>query len=82
MRLFVAMLFSIGLVVGAGVGPSRATGFCGVGCHVAIYGGCVVDGWESGAPVWNECPAGAHPRPPCGKYYSWRKHSKTCMRVN
>jgi hypothetical protein len=82
MRFFVATLFSIGLVVGLGLGASRAAGFCGVGCHAAIYGGCVVDGWESGAAVWNECPAGAHPRPPCGQYYSWRKHSKTCMRVN
>lgn len=80
MRFFVATLFSAFIFIFAGA--AQAAGFCGPGCHAAIYGGCVVDGWESGAPVWNECPAGAHPQPPCGKYYSWRKHSKTCMRVD
>jgi hypothetical protein len=83
MRLFAAtLLFSIGLAMGPGTGAAQAADACGPGCHAAINGGCVVDGWEAGAPVWNECPAGAHPRPPCGSYYSWRRHSKTCMRVD
>jgi len=63
-------------------GAAQAADACGPGCHAAIYGGCVVDGWEVGAAGWNECPAGARPRPPCGSYYSWRKPSKTCMRVD
>jgi hypothetical protein len=52
---------------------------CGPGCHFGSNGGCVVDGWESGARVWNECPAGAHPRPPCGEGYVWRRQAKACM---
>jgi hypothetical protein len=67
---------------GSGIGRARADDLCGPGCHSAVNGGCVVDGWEAGAAVWNECPAGAYPRPPCGSYYSWRRHSKTCMRLN
>jgi hypothetical protein len=79
MKLFVAALaFSIGL----GVGAVNAADGCGPGCHAAINGGCVVNGWQTGAAVRNECPAGAQPRPPCGSYYSWRRHSKTCMRLD
>jgi hypothetical protein len=76
------LLFSITLAVSAGVGAARAADACGVGCHAAINGGCVVNGWEVGAAVWNECPAGAHSRPPCGSHYSWRRHSRTCMRLD
>lgn len=86
MRFSVATLLSIGLGIsfgiGAGSGAAHAAGSCGIGCHTAINGGCVVDGWETGAARWNECPAGAQPRPPCGAYYSWRRHSRTCMRVD
>ena len=90
MRSFVTTLRSIGLGVGLwisfgpaiGVGTAYAAGSCGVGCHTAANGGCVVDGWETGAVRRNECPAGAQPRPPCGSYYSWRPHSKTCLRVD
>ena len=78
MRLLVAALFSVGL----GIGTAQAADGCGVGCHAAVNGGCVVNGWETGAVAWNECPAGAHPRPPCGSYLVWRKHSKMCMRLN
>lgn len=78
MRLFVATLFLA--FVFAGV--ARAADDCGPGCHSAVNGGCVVNGWETGAVRWNECPAGAHPQPPCGVYYSWRKHFRACMRLN
>jgi hypothetical protein len=42
----------------AGISTARANDGCGPGCHTAVNGGCVVNGWESGARVWNECPAG------------------------
>ena len=80
MRLLVATLFSIAL--GLGLGAARAADGCGPGCHSAVNGGCVANGWETGAVAWNECPAGAHPHPPCGSYYAWRGHSKMCMRLN
>uniref|UniRef100_UPI000A0658A2 hypothetical protein n=1 Tax=Bradyrhizobium sp. (strain ORS 278) TaxID=114615 RepID=UPI000A0658A2 len=52
---------------------------CGPGCHVARNGGCVVDGWETGSPVWNECPAGTRPRPPCGAGYRWSRQARACI---
>jgi hypothetical protein len=89
MRLVTAlMLLSTGLVstglvsTGLGVGAAHAAGDCGVGCHSAVNGGCVVDGWETGAATWNECPAGSHPRPPCPPNYVWRKQAKTCLRAD
>lgn len=78
MRLVLAtMLISIGL----GAGAAYAAGGCGPGCHTTVSGACVVDGWESGAVRWNECPAGAHPRPPCAPNYSWIRRAKTCLLV-
>ena len=65
-----------------GVGVAHAADGCGPGCHNAVNGGCVVDGWERGAPVWNECPAGAHPRPPCYSPHVWQKVAKACVRFN
>ena len=62
--------------------PASAMDGCGVGCHSTVSGSCVVDGWESGAVRWNECPAGAQSRPPCYQFYTWRKHSKLCMRID
>jgi hypothetical protein len=59
--------------------PAIGADGCGPGCHSAQYGGCVVDGWERGAAVWNECPAGAHPRPPCGGDYVWSKRIRACI---
>ena len=79
MRLFVATLLAS---IAFGAGAAQAADACGPGCHAAVNGGCVVNGWEVGAAVWNECPAGAVSRPPCGAYYSWRRHSRTCMRVD
>lgn len=63
----------------AGIGTARADDGCGPGCHNAVNGGCAVNGWESGARIWNECPAGAHPRPPCGEGYVWSRQAKACM---
>lgn len=75
MKLVVALtLLSFGL----GLGAARAADGCGPGCHSAVNGGCVVNGWEVGAGGWNECPVGAHPRPPCSARYVWRKHAKAC----
>ena len=79
MRLVIATVL---LTIGIGLGAAQAADACGPGCHSAIYGGCVVDGWESGAAVWNECPAGAHSRPPCYAPHVWRKHAKACMYLN
>lgn len=45
---------------------------CGPGCHSALYGGCVVDGWSVLA-VRNQCPFGTRPRPPCPYGYAWKK---------
>jgi hypothetical protein len=59
---------------------AKAADGCGVGCHATVSGACVVDGWGT-APVRNECPAGARPRPPCpgGYYYVWRKRYQACF---
>jgi hypothetical protein len=64
--LFLALAI---LVAGyfASVGSAKA--WCGPGCHVSVYGACVVDGWGT---VRNECPAGNHPRPPCPYDMRWR----------
>ena len=79
MRLIVAVtLLSTCLCAGM----ARAADGCGPGCHSAVNGACVVNGWEVGAAVWNECPAGAHPQPPCSYPYVWRKHSRACMPPN
>jgi hypothetical protein len=73
-------LFAAALTAGfVGIGLANADENCGPGCHSAVNGGCVVDGWGSGARVWNECPAGARPRPPCGEGYVWKRHAKACM---
>ena len=61
------------------IGQANAADGCGTGCHSSLNGACVVDGWERGAPVWNECPAGAHPRPPCGGDYVWSKRIRACI---
>ena len=72
------VLFSSCLFVGA----ANAADGCGPGCHNTVGGACVVDGWESGAVRWNECPAGSQPRPPCYRPYVWDRRGKTCLRVD
>jgi hypothetical protein len=75
-KLFVALLFAVSLAI---FGTAKAADGCGPGCHSTAYGACVVDGWGTGAPVWNECPAGARARPPCGPGYVWRPRYKACF---
>ena len=70
------------LVAGLCAGAARAADGCGPGCHSAVNGECVVNGWQTGAAVWNECPAGAHPTPPCPERYVWRKQTRACMPAN
>jgi hypothetical protein len=77
-RIVATMLITASL----GAGAASAGDECGPGCHNAVNGGCVVNGWEAGAPVRNECPAGAHPTPPCSEHYVWRKHAKACVPAN
>ena len=74
--LFVSVLLACAL---ASIGLANAADGCGPGCHSTEYGGCVVDGWASGARVWNECPAGARARPPCGNGYVWRARYHACF---
>jgi hypothetical protein len=62
------------------VGTANAADGCGVGCHATGAGACVVDGWGTGAPVWNECPATSRPRPPCGgSDYMWSSRKRACV---
>ena len=68
-RLFVAVLFAGSVSL---VGMAHAADGCGPGCHNAINGGCVVDGWGAGVRVFNECPAGERPRRPCPSHYTWK----------
>lgn len=68
-RLFVVVLFTAGAAM---VAPAEAADGCGPGCHSALQGECVVDGWTSGARVVNECPAGSRPRRPCPAHSAWK----------
>ena len=64
----------------ATIGTARAADGCGIGCHATWAGACVVDGWGTGAPVRNECPATSRPRPPCGGGdFVWDKRKKACF---
>ena len=82
--LLIAALFAIV----PGIGLANAADGCGPGCHSTPNGACVVDGWGTGAPLWNECPAGAHARPPCGYGgygyygYTWRARMRACFGAN
>ena len=58
--------------------PAAAANGCGPGCHSTISGGCVVDGWGTGARVWNECPVTTRPRPPCPIGYVWKPRQRAC----
>jgi hypothetical protein len=77
-RIVVATLLSACLCVGA----AHAANDCGPGCHSTVQGACVVNGWETGAVAWNECPAGARPRPPCSERYVWNRNAKACIPAN
>jgi hypothetical protein len=75
-KTVLVVLCAIGV---ARVDVANAGGGCGPGCHETSQGTCIVDGWGSGAPVWNECPAGARPRPPCGTGYVWHPRLRACF---
>jgi hypothetical protein len=55
--------------------PAAAGGLCGPGCHLTLYGACVVDGWGA---VRNECPVTTRPRPPCPIGYEWKPRQQAC----
>ena len=76
MRILVAILFAATL---ASIGLANAADGCGPGCHATVQGACVVDGWGTGARVWNECPAGARARPPCGRWFIWSRRDQACI---
>jgi hypothetical protein len=56
---------------------ATAAAGCGPGCHMTLYGACVVDGWGT---VRNECPVPSQPRPPCPIGLQWRHGG--CMPAN
>jgi hypothetical protein len=76
MRTLVAVLFATTL---AGIGMANAADGCGPGCHATRSGACVIDGWGTGAALWNECPAGAQPRPPCYYPFFWHPRYRACI---
>ena len=77
MTKIVAVILLAGALMG--VDSAKAANECGIGCRATASGACVVDGWGTGAPVWNECPAGTRPRPPCGEGYFWSKRHRACF---
>lgn len=77
MKWLLAAVLSMAFSVTAAAGIPAYS--CGPGCHFGANGGCIVDGWETGARVWNECPAGARPRRPCGEGYVWKRREKACL---
>jgi hypothetical protein len=78
MRTFlIAAVFAI---VSSISGAHAADG-CGIGCHATPMGACVIDGWGTGARVWNECPATSRSRPPCGPGYIWRPTFRACFQT-
>ena len=72
--LFVAVLLA-GAV--SAFFASRAEALCGPGCHIALSGACVVDGWGT---VRNECPMLSRPRPPCP--FGTRFKNGACMSLD
>jgi len=73
------VLITVLFAAAAGISQVNAADGCGPGCHSTSGGACVVDGWGTGARVWNECPAGARPRPPCPSGYKWRPTMNACF---
>lgn len=65
------------------IGGTQVAGGCGEGCHMTSGGACVVDGWDTGAKVRNECPATSRPRPPCGGGdFVWDRKKQACFQNN
>jgi hypothetical protein len=72
------ILFALTVV---SISPAFATDGCGPGCHATIYGACVVDGWGTGANVWNACPVTTRPRPPCAQGFIWNRRFRACAQT-
>ena len=64
--LFVSSLIAVGALL---YYSATAAAGCGPGCHITLYGACVVDGWGA---VRNECPVPSQPRPPCPFGTRWK----------
>jgi hypothetical protein len=67
-KLFIAIVLAA--AAATAFWASRADAGCGPGCHMSIYGACVVDGWGT---VRNECPAPSRPMPPCPFGTTWKR---------
>ena len=74
MRAFVVFF----AVILTNIGPATAADGCGAGSHATIAGACVVDGWGTGAKVWNESPVTTRPRPPCPLGFIWKPRFRAC----
>ena len=61
--------------------PAAAADGCGPGCHATVSGACVVDGWGTGARVWNACPVTSRARPPCPQGFIWRPRFRACAQT-
>lgn len=61
--------------------PVAAADGCGPGCHATASGACAVDGWGTGARVWNACPVTSRPRPPCPQGFIWNRHFRACAQT-
>ena len=72
------LIVVLSVVILPGIGAATAADGCGPGCHATVSGACVVDGWGTGAKVWNECPVTTRSRPPCGAGYVWKPRSRAC----
>jgi hypothetical protein len=76
----VLLAFTAPVMLLFAVCTANAADGCGPGCHATVFGACVVDGWATGARVWNECPATSRPRPPCGgSDYVWDARKRACF---
>ena len=73
-----AILFAVSLV---SIGSAIAADGCGPGCHATSAGACIVDGWGTGARVWNACPVTTRPRPPCAKGFIWHPRFRACAQT-
>jgi hypothetical protein len=78
MRTLFGVLF---VVILTGLSPATAADGCGTGCHATVSGACVVDGWGTGAKVWNECPVTTRARPFCPPGYYWKPRFKACAQT-
>jgi hypothetical protein len=69
------ILFAVTL---SSIGPATAADGCGPGCHSTVSGACAVDGWGTGARIWNECPVTTRARLPCPRGFIWKPRIRAC----